>query len=182
MAVARQRSEETGQGTGRKSKPGPPPGTHHRGTFKPGYDPRRALGSVAQSVRQALEVRARESTEAAVALIESVMLDTSEPTRLRVACATELLDRGHGRTMSREQVLARQEGGAGALPVESLSDEQILEILVEGRRRTQEFAVEGSIATNEEARALIQAESIDREATETPGSASESTNGTEDMP
>ena len=137
---------------------GPKPGTRHRGQFRPGPDPRRPVAGVAGVVRKALEVRARESTDEAIALIESVMRDETEPTRLRVACASELLDRGHGRTMSREQVLLRAEGGAGGEPAQKLSDEQLLHILSEAHRRATEYVVEGSVITQAETNALERAQ------------------------
>lgn len=111
------------------AKPGPKPGSRHKGMFTKG-DPRinRAGCNVNGITRKTLETLCREHTESAVAFIVSLIDDPAAPENLRLRAACELLDRAHGRPVDRQVVASLSANGSGGSAA-SLSDAQLLAII-----------------------------------------------------
>ena len=85
-----------------RKKPGPKPGTHHAGTFKPGYDPRRwTHGPVRSEVKRTVEELFREGAEDARDFLLQLVNDPKASKRDRYAAATEILNRSYGKPVDR---------------------------------------------------------------------------------
>jgi len=105
-----------------RKKPGPPPGTHHAGTFKPGPDPRRYKhDEERRKARLTVEELAKTYTEEAFGKLVD-LLDSDSP-KVAIEAASQILDRGWGRSVDRVQIAqidATGATGGAALPLEEL--------------------------------------------------------------
>jgi len=78
-------------------------------TFKSGYDPRRhTQSSGIMQFHQKLAEMVRNECEAAMTFMKDTMNDPKIPTKLRLVAAKEILDRGAGRPIDCQVMLAIQ--------------------------------------------------------------------------
>lgn len=77
---------------------GPPPGTHHAGTFKPGPDPRRNTdGPRPTGDMKRVRDHARQFTIEALDFLVGLMRDEGAAKVARIKAADSILDRGVGK-------------------------------------------------------------------------------------
>lgn len=125
-----------------RKRPGPPPGTHHAGTFKPGHDPRRAGDPHKAALKREINLLCQEHTQDAVDLLVTVMNAKQEATKARLAAAELLISYGHGRPVSREQHISIVQQGEAATKPQRLSDDELLS-MIQGRFRAEAQTLEG---------------------------------------
>ena len=81
---------------------GPPPGTHHAGTFKPGHDPRRNVEGPRQGGDlKAVRDHARQYSIEALEFLVSLMRDERANVAARSKAADLVLDRAVGKATVR---------------------------------------------------------------------------------
>jgi len=79
------------------------------GRFRPGHDPRRAMGRPPRGESAAERVRRLADLDRVVAFLDDVVRDPGQKTEHRLAAAQQLLDRGWGKPMQAVEIEARVE-------------------------------------------------------------------------
>jgi hypothetical protein len=89
------------------------------GPFKKGYDPRRNVPDAPiRKFKAELSTLCGEQTTNAVTFLIDTMNDESAPLKLRMVACSEILDRGHGKPVSRDVLLTIDASAKAEAPVD----------------------------------------------------------------
>jgi len=102
------------------------------GNFKRGPDPRRHIpGGPITQFRAELSTLCGQQTHTAVTFLIDTMNDENAPLKLRMAACTEILDRGHGKAVSRDVLLTVDASVKADSPIDVLTatDEQLNQLV-----------------------------------------------------
>lgn len=122
-------------------KPGPDPGTHHAGTFKPGKDKRRHMGGRSR-YKQGIESLCRIHTEKNITVLLGIIEDDDKPTSERIRAIELMLAHGHGKPVDR--VAIAQLGSDAQAPSE-MTTAQLMQAVMEQLPPQEGLKQEGSV-------------------------------------
>ena len=141
-----------------RKKPGPPPGTHHAGTFKPGYDPRRWNGGQPRS--RELEAMVKGGAPQAINFLLQLCENEEAPYVERRKAAEYVANQAMGSPVNRALIASTTEAQGGAMGQ--------LMALLEQDHPHPEAEVEAPVAVQDESLKLSSPEQVGTEEQTTP--------------